>query len=594
MRCGVYVRVSTDDQKDNGYSIDSQLRMIKEYCEKKNYDIIDVYNDAGHSGKDLMRPEMQRLLKDIKSKKIDKLVAIKVDRLTRSNYDGFWLLNYLEEHDVKLELILEPFDVSTANGEMIFGMNLVFGQRERKEIGARTKRAMEEMAMEHIHPSKAPYGYIRNKETGHLEIEPIEAEVVKEIFELCKERHSTRNIATIMKNNNAYLSHGKWKADRVYKILTNSIYIGIFEYGKYKRKPEDILKVENYCEPIIDLKTWNITRKNLEKNKHPNYGEHIHLFTSLIKCPECGNILSSTISYKYSGTSNKKEYYHLTCKNVNCKAKGLHYSSDKIEKKLGRVLNELTRYMYDMNNEIIVSNSTKSKDISDIDKAIEKLKIQEKKLVDLYLSSNLNVDAINHKNEVIKKEIEKLNKKKQLLDPNDDFKEYTVELLKKLDYKKEEDYLLFNKLGFSFMWDSLNRKAKRDILNKLVSQIEITRDKNYNIEIKDIKFTDEFITKSSKKYLKYLNNIMNDNNIGIKFHKEIDEIELKNMELNYDILSIMKMKNKEYSNKFLEEFITKSQEHLYIDGIVSCPYIEKNVIKDILILVPKNELINTI
>ena len=92
--------------------------------------------------------------------------------------------------------------------------------------------------------------------------------------------------------------------------------------------------------------------------------------------------------------------------------------------------------MYDMNNEIIVSNSTKSKDISDIDKAIEKLKIQEKKLVDLYLSSNLNVDAINHKNEVIKKEIEKLNKKKQLLDPNDDFKEYTVELLKKLDYKK--------------------------------------------------------------------------------------------------------------------------------------------------------------
>ena len=64
MRCGIYVRVSTDDQRDNGYSIDSQLRMIKEYCEKNEYDIVDVYNDAGHSGKDLMRPEMQRLLKD--------------------------------------------------------------------------------------------------------------------------------------------------------------------------------------------------------------------------------------------------------------------------------------------------------------------------------------------------------------------------------------------------------------------------------------------------------------------------------------------------------------------------------------------------
>ena len=275
MRCGVYVRVSTDDQRDNGYSIDSQLRMIKEYCEKNEYDIVDVYNDAGHSGKDLMRPEMQRLLKDIKSKKIDKLVAIKVDRLTRNNYDGFWLLNYCEEHDVKIELILEPYDVSTAKNNTLFFTNI---------------------------------------------------------------------------------------------------------------------------------------------------------------------------------------------KNI----------------------------------------------------------------------------------------------------------------------------------GFAFLYDLLSREAKRDMIHRLISMIEIKRDKNYNIEIKDIKFTDEFITKSSKEYLKYLNNIMNDNNIGIKFHKEIDEIELKNMELNYDILSIMKMKNKEYSDKFLEEFIIKSQEHLYIDGIVSCPYTEKNVIKDILILVPKNELINTI
>ena len=319
MRCGIYVRVSTDDQRDNGYSIDSQLRMIKEYCEKNEYNIVDIYNDAGHSGKDLMRPEMQRLLKDIKSKKINKLVAIKVDRLTRNNYDGFWLLNYCEEHDVKIELILEPYDVSTANGEMIFGMNLVFGQRERKEIGARTKRAMEEMALERIHPSKAPYGYIRNKETGHLEVEPIEAEVVKEIFELCKQGDSTRGIATIMKDNNAYLKQGKWKADRVYKILTNSIYIGIFEYGKYKRKPQDILRVENYCEPIIDEITWNATRNVLVKNKHSNYGEYIHLFSGLVKCPICGEIMSSSESFKYPN-GKQKVYYHLRCKNHNCSA----------------------------------------------------------------------------------------------------------------------------------------------------------------------------------------------------------------------------------------------------------------------------------
>ena len=592
MRCGIYVRVSTDDQRNNGYSIDLQLRMIKEYCEKNDYSIVDVYNDAGHSGKDLMRPEMQRLLADIKSKKIDKLIAIKVDRLTRNNYDGFWLLNYCEEHDVKIELILEPYDVSTANGEMIFGMNLVFGQRERKEIGARTKRAMEEMALEKIHPSKAPYGYIRNKKTGHLEIEPIEAQVVKEIFELCKQGNSTRNIATIMKDNNAYLKQGKWASDRVYKILTNSIYIGIFEYGKYKRKSQDILRVENYCEPIIDETTWNATRNVLVKNKHSNYGEYIHLFSGLVKCPICGNIMSSSESFKYPN-GKLKVYYHLRCKNHNCKGFGLHYNTEKIESKIKRILEELTIFILSIDNEIITCNSTKSNDVKEIEKAIEKLKLQEKKLVDLYLSSNLDVETINHKNDVIKKEIDKLNKKKISLDPDNSSQEYTVELIKKLDCIEENETLIFTSIkniGFTFLYDLLSREVKRDMIHRLVSQIEITRDKNYNIEIKDIKFTDEFITKSSKEYLKYLNKIMNDNNIGIKYQKEINKEKLKDLEQDYDILSVTKMKNNKYSNEFLEDFISKSKEHLYIDGIISRPYVDENKLKDILILVPKTKM----
>ena len=320
------------------------------------------------------------------------------------------------------------------------------------------------------------------------------------------------------------------------------------------------------------------------------------MFSGLVKCPICGEIMSSSESFKYPN-GKQKVYYHLRCKNHNCSGFGLHYNTEKIETKLKQVLEELTLFILSMDNEIITCNSTKSDDVKDIEKAIEKLKLQEKRLVDLYLSSNLDVETINHKNDAIKKEIDKLNQKKVRLDPDNNSKEYTIELVKKLDCTEKNNTLFFTNIkniGFTFLYDLLSREAKRDTIHRLISMIEIKRDKNYNIDIKDIKFTDEFITKSSKEYLKYLNNIMNDNNIGIKFHKEIDEIELKNMESNYDILSIMKMKNKEYSDKFLEEFIIKSQEHLYIDGIVSCPYIEGNIIKDILILVPKNELINTI
>ena len=204
-KVAIYVRVSTDEQRDNGYSIDSQLRMLKEYADKNNYNIVGIYNDAGYSGKNLMRPEMQRLLKDIEDGKIDILLAIKTDRLTRDGYDGYWLLHQCDKYNVRIELTLEPFDISTANGEMMFGLNLAFGQRERKEISARTKRGLEQMAIEHKHPNKPPYGYTRDPITKHLEIEPVEALVVKDIFNMSVDGIPYRQIAEKMRNENRYL-----------------------------------------------------------------------------------------------------------------------------------------------------------------------------------------------------------------------------------------------------------------------------------------------------------------------------------------------------------------------------------------------------
>lgn len=398
---------------------------------------------------------------------------------------------------MKIELILEPYDVS---------------------------------------PSKAPYGYTRNPTIGHLEIEPIEAQVVKEIFELCKQGKSTRGIAKTMKDNNTYLKTGKWTSDRVYKILTNSIYIGIFEYGKYCRKPQDILIVKDYCQPIIDEETWKITRANLEKNKHPNYGEHIHLFTGIIKCPDCGKILSATNSYKNSGTPQAKIYYHVTCKNPNCKSKGVHYSSDKIEEKLGRVLNELTRYMYDIESEIIVCNSSKTKDIKDIDKAIEKLKQQEKKL-----------DCDVENGQVISN----------------------------------------NQLAFSFVFNSLNRQSKKYLIKRLIDKIEIKRTKNYDIEITNIKFTEEFISKSSKTYLKYLDEILRNNNIGFIYKEAIDSQESEKLQEDYFIFSSRKIENEEYSQPDLENYMALLEEHFYKDGVITCPYIEDGNVTDHLTLISK-------
>jgi len=190
------------------------------------------------------------------------------------------------------------------------------------------------------------------------------------------------------------------------------------------------------------------------------------------------------------------------------------------------------------------------------------------------------------------KEIEKLNKKKEQLNPNDDFKEYVVELSKKLDCTKEnEEYIFTNNLGFSFLFDSLNRKAKKELIQKLIASLEISRDNNYNIEIKSIKFTDEFLSKSKKEYLQYLNDILNNNEIGIIYKEQVNKEKLEELSHDYTIVSLLKCENNEYSETELNDYLQLFKEHFYYDGIINCPYTENNLIIDHLLLIPKTKII---
>lgn len=167
-------------------------------------------------------------------------------------------------------------------------------------------------------------------------------------------------------------------------------------------------------------------------------------------------------------------------------------------------------------------------------------------------------------------------------------------LVKKLDCAKEDDKLIFTNIkmiDFTFFYNLLSREAKRDMIHRLISQIEITRDSNYNIDIKNIKFTDEFITKSSKEFIKYLIIILFNEEVGIKYLNNISKEELENKKKDYDVLSILKMKRKEYPSEFVDDFFAKAHSHFYIDGIIGNPYIEGNAVEDFLLLVPKKEVV---
>ena len=123
----------------------------------------------------------------------------------------------------------------------------------------------------------------------------------------------------------------------------------------------------------------------------------------------------------------------------------------------------------------------------------------------------------------------------------------------------------------------------------LLEFIEISRDEKYNIEIKDIRFTEEFISKSSKEYIKYLNDILQNNNIGFIYKEPITKQELEKIKEDYYIFYHSKIENKEYSTKEMNEYLQLLEENFYTKGVVNYPIIEDEMIIDCVDLIQKNK-----
>ena len=160
--------------------------------------------------------------------------------------------------------------------------------------------------------------------------------------------------------------------------------------------------------------------------------------------------------------------------------------------------------------------------------------------------------------------------------------------MKKLNCDIEDnEVVLKNRLGFTFIFESLNRKSKKELIKRLIDTIEIKRDKNYNIEITNIKFTEEFISKSSKDYIEYLYEILQNNNVGFIYKEAITKQELEKLQEDYFVFSNNKIANNEYDNATLAIYNELLKQNFYDNGIINCPYIENENIVDYLTLIPR-------
>ena len=161
-KCGLYMRVSTEDQAREGFSLPEQRERLESFCKFKGYEIIDYYEDAGISAKTgNARPAFEELLEDIKDKKCNTIVVLKLDRLTRSVFDWEKIIRFLEENNAYLDCANDDINTTNANGKMISRILTSVSQNEIERTSERTKIGLAGAIKEGHIPHKAPSGYKR-------------------------------------------------------------------------------------------------------------------------------------------------------------------------------------------------------------------------------------------------------------------------------------------------------------------------------------------------------------------------------------------------------------------------------------------------
>ena len=243
---GIYIRVSTEDQAREGFSLGEQEEKLRQLCKYKDFEIFKVYKDAGISAKNMKdRPAFQQMLEDMKAGKLNYIVAYKLDRVTRSVRDLEVLISTLEQYHCYLICDRDDVNTSTANSRFFVRMLTVLSQLEIEIVSERTKFGLNGAIKAGHIPGKVPLGYYRDTDKT-LKVDVTTKDIVLRIFELYLEGKSYQAISNIL-NEEKVLSpnNKKWCDSTIDRIINNKIYMGDYERYKYDTDKQTELFVDD-------------------------------------------------------------------------------------------------------------------------------------------------------------------------------------------------------------------------------------------------------------------------------------------------------------------------------------------------------------
>lgn len=402
-KVAIYVRVSTTNQAEEGYSIDEQKAKLTSYCDIKDWNIYEIYTDGGFSGSNTERPALEQLIRDAERKKFDTVLVYKLDRLSRSQKDTLFLIeDVFIKNGIEFLSLQENFDTSTPFGKAMIGLLSVFAQLEREQIKERMQlgKLGRAKAGKSMMWARTSYGYDYQKETGSLTINPAQSLVVKYIFERYLAGRSITKLRDDL--NEKYPKEISWNYRAVRGILSNPVYCG---YNQYKGQlfpgeHEPIISEDVYKRTQEELK---IRQRTAAEKTNPRPFQAKYMLSGLAQCGYCGAPLKLLMGMvRKDGTRFIRYECHqrhprktkgVTVYNNNVKCDSGFYEKDALE---NYVLTEISKLQDDTGylDKIFSGDNAETIDRESYKKQIEELSKKLSRLNDLYIDDRITLEEL--------------------------------------------------------------------------------------------------------------------------------------------------------------------------------------------------------
>ena len=473
---GLYIRVSTEDQAREGFSLPEQEKRLRAMCEYKGYEIYKVYEDAGVSAKTgNTRPAFKELLEDIKDKKCNTIVVLKLDRLTRSVFDWEKIIRFLEENNAYLDCANDDINTTNANGKMVSRILTSVSQNEIERTSERTKIGLAGAIKEGHTPHKAPFGYKRVDKIL-VPDEGSKDEIIR-IFNLYHEGNSYQTISNLY-NKEKVLGKTNWKDSTILKIIENEVYKGDFVHGK---RTNNSTYYENVVEPLISKELWEECQVQKKRNSRNYKRDKDYLFLQKLKCPKCQRILGGNATRKKNGNV----YYYYQCH--DCK---ITIREKDIEKEFDNFIEDIQEYDAVVNQTLLPMIQTKLENPKE--KLIKELKEQQQKqerIRKAYINGSFTIKEYDEEKEIVDKTISSIENKIRNCEvcnelkftPEDILIKRDIDYINKIVYPKEYEENIY-------MWEDYTRKEKADLIMRYVDTVELEYYADNKVRIGEVNF----------------------------------------------------------------------------------------------------------